>query len=96
MIELGKSLQIEVNAEGVETPEQLQFLFESGCDEVQGFLFARPMPVSRFRDWSAGFLGNQESSVASATSASGETMCKVLDFGQRRNPSYPATHPKAT
>ena len=59
MIDLGRSLQLAVNAEGVETPEQLQFLFENGCDEVQGFLFARPMPVSRFREWTAGFLGRR-------------------------------------
>jgi len=32
-----------VIAEGVETPEQLRYLRTQGCDEIQGFLLARPM-----------------------------------------------------
>jgi len=46
IISLGRSLGIEVVAEGVETEAQLAFLSEHGCDFVQGFLFARPMPGS--------------------------------------------------
>lgn len=43
MIELGRTLGMRVNAEGVETPEQLSLLRAAGCDEVQGYLLARPM-----------------------------------------------------
>ncbi len=43
MIELGRTLGMRVNAEGVETPEQLSLLQAAGCDEVQGYLLARPM-----------------------------------------------------
>ncbi len=57
MVELGRGLRVEVNAEGVETAEQLRFLYESGCDEVQGYLFARPMPTNRFESWVAGYQG---------------------------------------
>lgn len=40
---LGKSLQIQVLAEGVETEQQLAFLRDADCDSVQGFLFGKPM-----------------------------------------------------
>ncbi len=41
---LGKSLGLRVLAEGVETAAQLEAVRALGCDEVQGFFFARPMP----------------------------------------------------
>jgi diguanylate cyclase len=41
---LGRSLNIPVLAEGVETERQLEFLREEGCDSVQGYLFGKPMP----------------------------------------------------
>ncbi|EPE7630511.1 EAL domain-containing protein [Escherichia coli] len=37
---------MEVVAEGVETPDCLAWLRQAGCDTVQGFLFARPMPAA--------------------------------------------------
>lgn len=44
VITLGHSLNMKVMAEGVETVEQLRFLREHGCNEVQGYYFGRPMP----------------------------------------------------
>ncbi|CCD99143.1 Uncharacterized signaling protein CC_0091 (fragment) [Bradyrhizobium sp. STM 3809] len=41
---LGRSLNIPVLAEGVETQQHLAFLREEGCASVQGFLFGKPMP----------------------------------------------------
>ena len=51
ILALGQSLGYEMIAEGVETGEQLQFLRERGCQEMQGFLVARPMPVECLGEW---------------------------------------------
>ena len=49
IIELAHSLNLQVIAEGVETPEQLAFLSENGCDQVQGYLFSRPLPIAQLQ-----------------------------------------------
>jgi len=49
MIELAHGLKLEVVAEGVETKEQLVLLREKGCDQIQGFLFSKPVPAPEFR-----------------------------------------------
>ena len=48
IIAMGRSLGLNVLAEGVETPEQLAFLRERGCDSYQGYLFSRPVPAEQF------------------------------------------------
>ena len=49
VIALGHSLQLKVIAEGVETEDQREFLTREACDEMQGYLNGRPMPVDDFR-----------------------------------------------
>ncbi len=46
VIGLGRSLRMAVNAEGVETVEQLTALRAEGCGEIQGYLFSKPRPAS--------------------------------------------------
>lgn len=47
IIQLGHNLQLTVIAEGVETMAERDFLERSGCDEAQGYLFSRPVPVDQ-------------------------------------------------
>jgi EAL domain-containing protein (putative c-di-GMP-specific phosphodiesterase class I) len=48
IINLGKKMQLKVIAEGIEEIEQQERLIELGCDEVQGFYYAKPMPEDEF------------------------------------------------
>lgn len=50
VITMAKELKIETIAEGVETEEQVEFLRSAGCDIVQGYVFAKPMPLAQFDD----------------------------------------------
>lgn len=45
IIAMGLSLGIHVIAEGVETEDQLDFLHQGGCENYQGYLFGRPVPI---------------------------------------------------
>lgn len=49
MLALGRSLRMKTIAEGIELPEQAELLTRLGCDEGQGYLFARPMPLADLR-----------------------------------------------
>ncbi len=48
VIAMAHKLGIKVIAEGVETRDQLKLLSEFSCDEIQGYLFSRPVPVGEF------------------------------------------------
>ena len=48
VIALSHSLKLTAVAEGVETEAQLNFLRARGCDEMQGFVFSRPVPAAEF------------------------------------------------
>jgi len=48
IVSLAHSLRLKVVAEGVESPEQLEFLRSVGCDQYQGYHFSRALPASQF------------------------------------------------
>jgi diguanylate cyclase (GGDEF)-like protein/PAS domain S-box-containing protein len=48
IIAMGRQLDLHVVAEGVETEEQLEFLRQHGCGEIQGYLMSRPLPDGEF------------------------------------------------
>jgi EAL domain-containing protein (putative c-di-GMP-specific phosphodiesterase class I) len=52
--ELARRMDVPTVAEGVETAEQVDALREIGCDHLQGFLFARPMPAEALGEWLRG------------------------------------------
>ena len=61
IVDIGRTLGIQVVAEGVETMEQAQILREIGCDFLQGYVFARPMPASQLETW---FVSQRTSTTA--------------------------------
>jgi predicted signal transduction protein with EAL and GGDEF domain len=50
-VDMAHALKLSVVAEGVETAEVLDFLRAADCDEVQGYLMARPMPFDALQSW---------------------------------------------
>jgi EAL domain-containing protein (putative c-di-GMP-specific phosphodiesterase class I) len=64
IIAMAHALKLRVTAEGVETEEQAERLRELGCDEVQGFWFARPLNFTALRNLLAP-LGHESAGAAS-------------------------------
>jgi len=59
IIALGKAMDLGIVAEGVETDQQYAIVRKLGCDLVQGFFIAKPMPADRFRRWCNGHEDTQ-------------------------------------
>jgi EAL domain-containing protein (putative c-di-GMP-specific phosphodiesterase class I)/GGDEF domain-containing protein len=51
IVELAHKLDLQVVAEGVETPETLDYLKRMNCERIQGFLFSKALPMEAFLDW---------------------------------------------
>ncbi|GJE57234.1 MULTISPECIES: putative bifunctional diguanylate cyclase/phosphodiesterase [Methylobacterium] len=64
VISLGTNLGMTMTAEGVETEAQLARLREEGCDEVQGYLFSPPVPVSQIAGLLEKWNGAEEAAQA--------------------------------
>ncbi|KPX22580.1 Sensory box/GGDEF domain/EAL domain protein [Pseudomonas syringae pv. delphinii] len=66
IIALGRSMQLTVIAEGVETREQQQFLSKEGCEQIQGYIISLPLQPDEF---SERFLLTHLSDVSDSTAA---------------------------
>ena len=51
IISMAKGLGLTTIAEGVETKEQLNYLREQGCDEIQGYYYSKPLPAKEFEEF---------------------------------------------
>jgi EAL domain-containing protein (putative c-di-GMP-specific phosphodiesterase class I) len=72
IIALGREMKMRVTVEGVETAEQVDFLYDAHADQVQGFYFGRPVPAkSVTADLLAEFLNSAP--VSKPQEAAGET-----------------------
>ncbi|MDH3327211.1 MAG: EAL domain-containing protein, partial [Gammaproteobacteria bacterium] len=66
IINMAVNLDMSVVAEGVETPEQLTYLQDNGCQIIQGFLFSKPQPFYELKEW---FLNSNLSNVVTGKSS---------------------------
>lgn len=48
LVELAGHLQVRTVAEGIETPDQVEYLRSIHCDMVQGYVFSKPLPIPEF------------------------------------------------
>jgi len=54
LLDMGRSLAVATVAEGVETVDDWNLLSELGCDIIQGYLVAKPMPADQLLGWTMG------------------------------------------
>lgn len=54
MIKMINGLGYRVICEGIETKEQAEIMKNAGCEEVQGFLFSKPLPIDAYEDFVYG------------------------------------------
>jgi EAL domain-containing protein (putative c-di-GMP-specific phosphodiesterase class I) len=59
IIALGRAMELDIIAEGVETDQQYAIVRKLGCDLVQGFFIAKPMSAERFVRWCEGHEDTQ-------------------------------------
>lgn len=84
IVAMAEALGLSAVMEGVETAEQADFLREIGCPQVQGFLYARPMPELDLREW-----------LAAQAAGIGEMMCPAMS-STRSNTASGASARKAS
>lgn len=95
VLSLGRIFGMSVLAEGIETRDQLELLSDTGCDEVQGYLFGRPKPLEEIIESgeltrTGGTVGETavvaEESVSNTSEAAAESK-EARSRGPQREPS---------
>ena len=74
IVALGKAMKLDVVAEGVETDQQYAIVRRLGCDHVQGYFIARPMPADQLLTWIDGYEDTQSVKKRSV----------IIDFDSQR------------
>ncbi len=98
VINLAKALDLKVVAEGVETEAQNRILREFGCDQLQGFLFAKPMTAKSLAIWAMDDIGprtlNWRDSLFRETSpaALNDTAASTIAWDENRADRLPESH----
>jgi predicted signal transduction protein with EAL and GGDEF domain len=77
VIKLAHALELNVVAEGVETEGQRDILLELGCDELQGYLFARPMPAAQLLEWAGGMRPEGSTPFSPSVFADTQTLASL-------------------
>ncbi len=68
IIKMSHSLGMYVVAEGIETEEQVELLKNMNCDAIQGYVYAKPMPINEFEEqYSFDMIENNNSTLIDAT-----------------------------
>ncbi|MDC7785816.1 EAL domain-containing protein [Rhodoplanes sp. TEM] len=88
ILALGKALDVAIVAEGVETEAQEAFLRARGCDQIQGYLFSRPLPADEI----AAFVASYELSRLKALTATavGPSRPRATPAVRRPKRAHPA------
>ncbi len=76
-------LGLKVVAEGVETEEELEFLRETGCDEIQGYIASKPLPASVMTKWIGMFTKGTSAPGSAPQSDRPPQSAPVPDSGSR-------------
>jgi diguanylate cyclase (GGDEF)-like protein len=90
VVRLAHALDLRVVAEGVETAGQRDILQGMECDELQGFLFAKPMPAKSITLWA---MGDEQDAVGRAATGSEAVSFSDSMFEVDRNEPYEPTEP---